>query len=115
MPDKAAASPVAKGVVKAAAESEPTLFARRLSRLENVSIQIRNLRRDLTHTLISERVQKANVYLNSTATSHGEKQGQATAHTASISAESLSLKGEVEALEEERDFLRFCIEYDVED
>jgi len=111
MPD----TPVAKGAVKQATEPTVTMFARRLSRLEQVSIQIRGLRRDLTQTLITERVQKANVYLNSAATSHGEKQGQATAHTASISSESLSLKGEIDALEEERDFLRFCIEYDVED
>lgn len=71
---------------------------------------LRGLKRDYAMALSAEREEKGRLYIASSATSHGEKQGQATAHTAHLSSEALSLKGEIEALEEERDFLRLCIE-----
>lgn len=88
------------------------LFVRRITRLEQVSVQLRHLYRDHTQCLIAERQQKADVYLNSQAPSHGERQGIASAQTSALSTEALLLKGEIDALVEERDFLRFCIEYD---
>ena len=96
-------------------EAPVSLFARRVVRLEQVSIQLRALRRDWTQCLIAERQEKANIYLNAAANSHGERQGIASAQTASISTEALLLKGEIDALEEERDMLKFLIEYVGED
>lgn len=89
-----------------------SLFARRITRLEQVSIQLRHLRREFAQCLIAEKQNKANVYLSSDARSHGEREGQASAQSVSYSTETLLLRGEIEALEEERDFLRFCIEWD---
>lgn len=114
--------PAAKVAAKAASNGTPDLdefdqarqklFLQRLTRLEQVSIQLRHLIRDHTQCLIAERQQKADIYLNSQAPSHGERQGIASAHTSALSTEAMLLKGEIDALTEERDFLRFCIEYD---
>lgn len=93
----------------------PSLFHRRISRLEQVSIQLRHLHRDYTQCLIAEKQHKANVYLGSEARSHGEREGQASAQSISLTTETLQLKGEITALEEERDFLKYCIEWVTED
>lgn len=99
--------------VKPEAEEEHTsLFARRITRLEQVSVQLRYLHREATQCLIAEKQHKANIYLNAQAKSHGEREGIASAQSVSLSTETLLLKGEIASLEEERDFLRFCIEHD---
>ena len=90
-----------------------SLFTRRLTRLEQVSIQLRHLRREFAQCLIAEKQHKANIYLSSEARSHGEREGQASAQSVSFSTETLLLKGEIDALEDEERFLRFCIEFDV--
>lgn len=89
-----------------------SLFARRLTRLEQVSIQLRHLYREWTQCLIAEKQHKANIYQSSEARSHGEREGQASALSISFSTETLLLKGEITALEEERDFIKFCIAND---
>lgn len=101
------------GAIPEVATEQISLFTRRLTRLEQVSIQLRHLRRDYAQCLIAEKQNKANVYLSSVAKSHGEREGMASAHSVSLSTESLLLKGEIDALEEERNFLTFCIEFDV--
>lgn len=91
---------------------EPSLFARRLIRLEQVSIQLRHLYREWTQCLIAEKQHKANIYQSSEARSHGEREGQASAMSISFSTETLLIKGEITVLEEERDFIKFCIAND---
>lgn len=98
----------ANGVVDDAAQ----LFARRIARLDAVSIQLRHLHREWTQCLLAEKQAKAHTYLNSEARSHGEREGQASAFNVALSTESLLLRGEITALEEERDHLRFLIEHD---
>ncbi len=88
------------------------LFARRLTRLEEVSRNLRIFYREYAQIVTAERQQKADIYLNAAAPSHGERQGIATAQTASLTSEALLLKGEIDALEEERSHLRFLIEQD---
>ncbi|MFP5224852.1 MAG: hypothetical protein ACLGH3_04755 [Actinomycetota bacterium] len=91
---------------------EPSLFARRLSRLEQISILLRHAYRDHARCLEAEKRQKATLYLTSEARSHGEREGYASANAVDLSAETLIVKAEISALEEERDFIKFCIEYD---
>lgn len=93
-------------------DPEPSLFARRLSRLEQISILLRHAYRDHARCLEAEKRQKASLYLGSEARSHGEREGYASAHAVDLSAETLTVKAEISALEEERDFIKFCIEYD---
>jgi len=98
----------------AAPESAPesSLFARRLSRLEQISILLRHAYRDHARCLEAEKRQKASLYLGSEARSHGEREGYASANAVDLSVETLTVKAEISALEEERDFIKFCIEYD---
>ena len=103
------AVPDLDGDVMSAAQA---LFVRRLTRLEQVSVLLRNLYREHAQCLIAEKQHKANIYLSSEARSHGEREGIASAQSVSLSTETLLLKGEISSLEEERDFLRFCIEHD---
>lgn len=108
-------APVAKsnGDVLAALTSESAaLFARRLAALEQASIRLRHLYREHAQCLIAEKQHKADIYLHSDARSHGEREGQASAMSVSLSAETLLLKGEISALEEETSLLRFFIEQD---
>jgi len=93
-------------------EAPSELFARRLMRLQEVSVNLRHLHREYTQCLIAEKQHKATVYLESQARSHGEKEGQASAYSVSLTTETLLLKGEIAAAEEERDFLMFCITHD---
>ncbi len=114
----AATKPVAKQAangtdVLAALESEAhALFIRRITRLEQVSIQLRHLYREHHACLVAEKQAKADIYLNSEARSHGEREGQASAMAVALSTETLLLMGQVKALEEEASFLRFVIEQD---
>jgi hypothetical protein len=113
MPSPAAAKKVNGEPVLAALASESALlFARRLTRLEEVSIRLRHTYREHTQCLLAEKQHKAQMYLNSDAKSHGERDGIAAAHSISLTTETLLLAGEIKALEEERDFLKFCIEQD---
>lgn len=91
--------------------AQDSLFAQRVRRLEAASKELRGLYIDWANTKSSEIQQKANTYLASSAPSHGEKQGQATAHVAHLTSEAQETKGRIEALEEEIAFLKFCIEY----
>ena len=91
----------------------PSLFARRISRLEQVSIELRHLHRDHARCIEAEKRQKAALYLESDARSHGEREALASAQAVDYAVESIRLKADIAALEEERDFLKFCIEYDV--
>lgn len=110
---KVVAKPTSSGDVLAALTSEAAaLFARRLTKLEQVSIQLRHLYREHATCLISEKQHKADIYLTSDARSHGEREGQASAMSVSLSTETLLLKGQISALEEEASFLRFAIEQD---
>lgn len=86
-------------------------FARRMARLEDVTNQLIGLRRELTTCLVTERQQKAEIYAQNMAVSHGERQGIASAQTASIGAEIIQLKGQIEVLEEEANFLRFATQW----
>lgn len=109
---------VAEKVKKVAQVEHPppppaSLFARRLARLEQVSIEIRRAQRDVTNSLVAEKRQKASIYQSSQAKSHGEREGWSAAGTVDLVAETLEAKGRLAELEEERDFLKFCIEYDV--
>lgn len=89
------------------------MYARRMTRLEQVSILIRHLLHDHTQALIAEKMARSELYLsNSTDTSHGAKEGYASAKAVGNVIESVKLKGELDALVEERDFLRFVIEFD---
>lgn len=89
------------------------LFARRMVRGEQVVILLRGLRRDLNNSLIAERQQKSAIYLANMNVSHGERQGIANAETAQIGTEILQLKGQIEVLEEELAWIKFCVEWDV--
>lgn len=109
---KAKDNGMADGLLPALATESAALFARRITRLEQVSIQLRHLYREHAQCLIAEKQNKADTYLHSDARSHGEREGQASAHSISLTTETLLLKGEITALEEERDFLKFCIEQD---
>lgn len=99
-------------VLAALADESSQLFARRITRLEQVSILLRHLYKEHAQTLIAEKQQKANIYLSSEAKSHGEREGLASAQAINYSTEVLLLKGEITALEEERDFIKFCVEQD---
>lgn len=94
-------------------EADAPLFARRLARLEQVNILLRGLRHELTQLLVAERQQKAQIYEANMGVSHGERQGIASAATAQIGSEILQAKGSIDALEDEQQFLKFCIEWDV--
>lgn len=113
MAEAVKAKSVTNTVALAALTSESALlFARRLTKLEQSSIRLRHLHREFVQTLIAEKQHKADIYLHSDARSHGEREGQASAMSVSLSAETLLLKGEISALEEEISFLRFAIEQD---
>lgn len=86
-------------------------FAKRIRRLEDVTNQLIGLRRELTTCLVTERQQKAEIYAQNMGVSHGERQGIASAQTAPIGAEIIQLKGQIEVLEEERDFLKHANEW----
>jgi hypothetical protein len=109
------------GLMASAAEAEEyqppdpaaDLFVRRVTRLEQVSIQIRHILHDHTQALIAEKLAKSELYLNNARdTSHGAKEGYASAMAVNNVVESVKLKGELDSLVEERDFLRFVIEFD---
>lgn len=108
----AAASTNGADLLTALASEAQQLFHRRMSRLEQVSILLRQLYREHAQTLIAEKQQKANIYLSSEAKSHGEREGLASAQAINYSTEVLLLKGQITALEEERDFIKFCVEQD---
>lgn len=99
-------------VLAALASEAASLFSRRLTKLEQVSIRLRHLYREHAQCLIAEKQHKADVYLHSDARSHGEREGQASAMSVSLSTETLLLMGEIKSLEEEAAFLRFVIEQD---
>lgn len=84
-------------------------FAVWITRREAVSIQLRALYRDIAATKAAERQAKADAYNNSSSTSHGERQGIATHASVGLSTEVLVMQGQIDALEEERDFLNLCI------
>ncbi len=88
------------------------LFARRMLRLEEVSRLLRHLYREQAQTHIAEKQQKAAIYMASEARSHGEREGLASAQAINYSTETLTLMGDIRSLEEERDFLKFCITHD---
>lgn len=114
MPSVAAkVEPKAKdnGLAPIASEAE-LLFARRLTRLEEVSSRLRHTYREHTQCLIAEKQHKAELYLHADAKSHGERDGIAAAHSISLTTETLLLAGEIKALEEEKLFLMFVIEQD---
>jgi hypothetical protein len=91
-------------------------FAIRWSRLRTVCQLLEGLHRDYANNLIAEKRNKAEQYLNSDPgiRSHGEREAYASAHTIDFTAETLSIKGQITALEEERDFIRFALEHDAE-
>ncbi len=88
------------------------LFARRITRLEEVSRLLRHLYREHSMCLIAEKQQKAAIYTQSEARSHGEREGLASAQAVNYSTETLTLMGDIKALEEERDMLKFLVMYD---
>lgn len=89
------------------------LFGRRLAELEKINLRLTGLRRDYANAQIAQIQQKADIYNASTASSHGERQGIASAGTAQIATEVLQLKAEVDIAEDRRRFLEFCITYDI--
>ncbi len=91
--------------------TEEDLFAQQVRRLDEVSRSLRVAYRELAQCLIAEKQAKANIYNQAERASHAERQGMATANTASLSAEVLSLKGEIDALEVERSDLKFIIQH----
>lgn len=110
MASSTATKPAAKG-----ASAPPSLFAQRLARLEQITILLRGLRRDLAQTKIAQIQQKAAIYNDNLHVSHGERQGIASAGTSQIATEILQLDGEIEVLEDERRFLELCIAWDESD
>ena len=101
----------ANGVPEFDAEAN-ALFARRMQRLEQVSVQLRHMYREHAQCLVAEKQHKADVYLHSDARSHGEREGQASAMSIALSTETLLLMGQIKVLEEESEFLKFCIVHD---
>lgn len=99
------------GKVAEIEQAADDLFATRIKRLEEVTRLLIGLRRDLTQLAITERQQKADIYNANMNVSHGERQGIANAQTAQIATEVLQIKGQIDVLEEERDFLKFCVEW----
>lgn len=89
-----------------------SLFARRMARLEQVSIELRNLRRDYTECVKSEMQSKSDQYLHGGGSSHAERDALSRHNTVSLSVEKADLKGQLDVLEEERNFLQFAIEWD---
>lgn len=83
-------------------------------RLRTVCQLLEGLHRDYAENLVAEKRQKAAQYLAQDARSHGEREAYASAHTVEFTAETLSIKGQISALEEERDFIRFAIQYDAQ-
>lgn len=114
MPTPAAKAKVnGEPVLQAIASEAADLFARRLKRLEEVSVRLRHTYREHTQCILAEKQNKADAYLHSEARSHGEREGYASAMSIALTTETLLLAGEIKALEEERDFLKFVIEQDV--
>ncbi len=99
-------------VAKSVDDPVADLFVRRVTRLDEVSRQLRALYLDHSATLIAEKQQKAALYTQSEARSHGEREGIASAGAINYSTETLTLMGAIKALEEERDHLRFLITVD---
>lgn len=92
-------------------EAQGDLFAKRITRLEEVTRLLIGLRREYATVLVSERQMKSQIYLDHMDVSHGERQGIASARTVDIAVQVLQLRGQIEVLEEERNFLRFCVEW----
>ena len=87
------------------------LFAERMRRLEQVSLLIRGLKRDYGQLLVTQIQQKAEHYNANMHVSHGERQGIANAETAQIATEVQQVRSQIDVLEEERDFLMFCVQW----
>lgn len=90
-------------------------FAVRWSRLRTVCQLLEGLHRDYANNLVAEKRQKAEQYLaNPNVRSHGEREAYASANTIDFTVETLSIKGQITSLEEERDFIKFAITHDAE-
>lgn len=96
-------------------EKSTGMFGRRLHRLEAIATELSGLYGDLARTSAAEREGKAEVYQRLTETtnlSHGERQARASHETVSLDSEVQSIKGRISSLVEERDLLKFFVEWD---
>jgi hypothetical protein len=95
-------------------EPAPSPLARRVTRLDQINTRLIGLKRDYGTLLVTQIQQKADIYQAHMHVSHGERQGIANAQTAQIATEVQEIKSQIDALEEERDHLRFLTQW-VED
>lgn len=84
-------------------------------RLNTVSVELRQKYRTLGELQSAETTNKANAYKDELmkGTSAATTDKIASVHIASYSSDIMKLRGEISALEEERDHLRFCIKYNL--
>lgn len=99
------------GGVAALDSAQTDLFARRMTRLEEVTRLLIGVRREHTQACMTQVQQKARIYEDNMQVSHGERQGIASAQTADIALQVLQLKGQIDVLEDERRFLEFCVQW----
>lgn len=97
-------------VTDAPSASEAT-FAHWTQRLVSVSQRLQGLHREYAACQTAVIEAKAAAYEASSAKTHGERQGIASASVAMLETEKLRVKGELDALTEERDLLTFLIEW----
>lgn len=80
-------------------------------RLDIVSKELRGLYIDHSQLVIAEHQAKAAAYMNSRETSASGRASDATHFSVDQSVEVLEIWGRIRALEEERDHLRFVIQF----
>lgn len=85
------------------------------TRYAAVVAELQSVHRDLALALVAELQARTHGWVNSPETSATGRERDASAQAASFTAEVLNVKGEVAALECERDFLLTCITYNIVD